>query len=293
MRHLQSAFLVLLIACAGCLSGTAFARVVFSVGSELSQIQQLIQNGHNVEALGRVRQALAQFPGEPNLYNFLGVLEAQASNYLAAEASFRRAIELAPMLTPAYFNLGRLYQENSGKDPQAISKAVGIYKTLLTQQPGNAEARYECARLVCLQGKFEDALSQVSRLPAADQKVSHVLIVSLTAYAGLGRRALADEAASQLLSFPFFPRLASMGKAQQSCPCCSNWTSVPVFRLKDCGNSHSSMKVNPSCLRRRKHWSARYRAARLPLVCSSTWRGFPTSKRTPRLPWVIWLMLET
>ena len=143
----------------------------YNVGSELSQIQQLIQNGHNVEALGRVRRALVDFPSEPNLHNFLGVLEAQASNYLAAEASFRRAIELAPTLTPAYFNLGRLYQENPGKDPQAISKAAGIYKTLLTQQPGNAEARYECARLVCLQGKFEDALSQVSRLPAADQKV--------------------------------------------------------------------------------------------------------------------------
>jgi tetratricopeptide (TPR) repeat protein len=222
MRHLQLAFFFLLIACAGCLSGTAFAGVVFSVDNELSLIQQLIQNGHNVEALGRVRQALVRSPNEPSLHNFLGVLEAQASNYVAAEASFRRAIELAPTLTPAYLNLGRLYQENPGKDPQAVSKAVGIYKTLLTQQPGNAEARYECARLVCLQGKFEDALSQVSRLPVADQKVSHVLIVSLTAYAGLGRRALAQEAASRLLSNPsltegdLLPFLSSLSKHGQS-----------------------------------------------------------------------------
>ncbi len=221
MRQLQSVSLVLLLVCAACPSGRAFACVASDVDSELSQIQQLIQNGHNVEALGRVRQALDHSPNEPNLYNFLGVLEAQAADYLAAEASFRRAIELAPTLTPAYFNLGRLYQENPGKDPQAISKAVGIYKKLLTQQLGNAEARYECARLVCLQGKFEDALSQVSRLPAADQKVSHVLIICLTAYAGLGRQALARETASRLLSnpnltesdiLPFLPSLSKHGQ---------------------------------------------------------------------------------
>ena len=119
MHHASTA--VGLSCIADCLCGMPLGNgirpVAFSVGSELSQIQQLIQNGHNVEALGRVRQALVHFPSEPNLYNFLGVLEAQASNYLAAEASFRRAIELAPTLTPAYFNLGRLYQENPGKGP--------------------------------------------------------------------------------------------------------------------------------------------------------------------------------
>lgn len=221
MRHLQSAFFVLLIACAG-LSGTAFARVDSDEGSELSQIQQLIQNGHNIEALGRVRQALVRSPNEPSLYNFLGVLEAQASNHVAAEASFRRAIEFGPTLTPAYFNLGRLYQENPGKDSKAVSKAVEIYKALLARQPRNAEAGYQCARLVCLQGKFEDALSHLSRLPAADQRVSHVLIISLTAYAGLGRRALARETATRLLSnpsltegdvIPFLPSLSKHGQS--------------------------------------------------------------------------------
>ena len=222
VRQMQSAFLVLLIACTGCFSGTAFAQVAFSVESELSQIQELIQNGHNVEALERLRQALVHFSREPNLHNFLGVLEAQASNYLAAEASFRRAIEFGPRLIPAYFNLGRLYQENTAKDPQALSKAIGIYKALLNRQSNNAEARYECARLVCLQGKFEDALGHVSRLPAADQQVPHVLIISLTAYAGSGRRELAQQTALRLLSNPSFteadllPFLSLLSKHGQS-----------------------------------------------------------------------------
>jgi tetratricopeptide (TPR) repeat protein len=104
------------------------------------------------------------------------------------------------MTTSAYLNLGRLYQENSDKDSQAIPKAVQTYLRLLRYQPGNAEARYQCARLVCLQGKLDDALSLLSRLPAADQNVSHVLIISLTAYAGLGRKALARQTAERLLS---------------------------------------------------------------------------------------------
>jgi len=222
MRRLQSIFFVLLLAYSGYPSGRAFARVDSDVDRELSQIQQLIQNGHNVDALGRVRQALVHFPSEPNLHNFLGVIEAQGSNYLAAEASFRRAIEFGPRLIPVYFNLGRLYQENAAKDPQALSKAVGIYKALLSWQSGNAEARYECARLVCLQGKFEDALGHVSRLPAADQKVPHVVIISLTAYAGSGRRELAKQTALRLLSNRSFteadllPFLSLLSKHGQS-----------------------------------------------------------------------------
>jgi len=221
MGHLRSALLALLIACGGCLSGQAFAGVVGDVDSELRQIQELIQNGHSVEALARLRQALSHFPKESNLYNFLGVLEAQASNYPAAEASFRRAIELNPLLTAAYLNLARLYQENSGRDAQALSKALECYRTLLTRQPSNPEARYQFARLACLEGNFEATLRQLSKLPVADQNQSHVLIISLTAYAGLGRRAAARETASQLLSkpslteadlLPFVPLLSKHGQ---------------------------------------------------------------------------------
>ena len=222
MRQLQSVFFVLLLVCAACPSGRALAWVDSDVGTELSQIQELIQNGHNVDALGRVRQALVRFPSDPNLYNFLGVLEAQAANYPAAESSFRRAIEYAPRLTSGYFNLGRFYQENPGKDPQALSKAVDIYKALLAHHPGNAEARYHCARLVCLQGKFETSLSHLSRLPAADQKLPHVLIIRLTAHAALRQRALASEIASQICANPgltegdilsFLPLLTKHGQS--------------------------------------------------------------------------------
>jgi tetratricopeptide (TPR) repeat protein len=240
MRRLQSAFFVLLIACAACHSGRAFARVDSDVANELRQIQQLIQNGQLTEALARVRRALEQAPDEPNLNNFLGVIEAQDTNYLAAEASFRRAIESGPTLTAAYLNLGRLYLENQAKDLQAVSKAAGVYQALLARQPGNAEARYQCARLLCLQGKFQEALTHLSRLPAADQQLSHVLIISLTANSGLGRRTAVQHAESGLLSnsnlteadvLPFLPSLAKHSQVS---------TAVSLLQQLDQGSNLSS-----------------------------------------------------
>jgi Flp pilus assembly protein TadD len=50
----------------------------------LSQIQQLIQKGVADEARKSLQEALTRFPTEPNLHNFLGVLEGQSSNYPAA-----------------------------------------------------------------------------------------------------------------------------------------------------------------------------------------------------------------
>ena len=240
MRHLQSTLFVLLIGFADCHPGTAFTLVDPDVANELTQIQQLIQNGQPIEALARVRRALEQAPKEPNLHNFLGVIKAQGSNYLAAEASFRRAIECGPALTAAYFNLGRLYQENHAKDPQAVSKAAGVYQALLARQPDNAEARYQCARFVCLQGKFQEALTHLSRLPAADQKLSHVLIISLTVNSGLGRRTAVEQAASRLLLnsnlteadvLPFLPALAKHGQVS---------TAVSLLQQLDQGSNLSS-----------------------------------------------------
>jgi tetratricopeptide (TPR) repeat protein len=240
MRRLRSVFLVWLMVCLPCLAGRTFAQGDSDLGSTLTQIQKLIHQSETSEALTQLRRALKRFPREPNLYNFLGVIEAQSSGYAAAEASFRKAIELGPRLAAAYFNLGRLYQENAAKDPNAVSKAVETYKTLLAHHPANAEARYQCARLVCLQGRFGEALTHLSRLSAADRKLSHVSIITLSANAGLGRQGAAREAGSRLLSsqdlteadlLPFLTLLGKHGEAS---------TAVSLLQKLDQGSKLSS-----------------------------------------------------
>lgn len=86
---------------------------------ELAAILRLIQTGNLTEASGRIAAALEAHPGKPALHSFQGVVAAQQGRYEAAEAAFLHAIALAPRFNGAYLNLGRLYQENIARDPQA------------------------------------------------------------------------------------------------------------------------------------------------------------------------------
>ena len=77
---------------------------------QLRQIQQLVQSGRLDEARGQVEKMLRSKPGDERLYNFLGVIDAQEKDFAGAESSFLRAIQIAPRVTAAYLNIGRLYQ---------------------------------------------------------------------------------------------------------------------------------------------------------------------------------------
>ena len=61
--------------------------------------------------------ALRTYPNDAALHNFAGVIEAEGHDGDSAETHFKTAIRLAPRESPAYENLGRLYQERVGQDP--------------------------------------------------------------------------------------------------------------------------------------------------------------------------------
>lgn len=55
------------------------------------EIRQLLEKGDYAGARGRLTLALKEFPNEAAFYDFMGVVEAQAGNYHAAEwTSMRR-----------------------------------------------------------------------------------------------------------------------------------------------------------------------------------------------------------
>ncbi|MGD0920286.1 MAG: tetratricopeptide repeat protein [Terriglobia bacterium] len=168
----------------------------------LQRIQQLIQQGNLAAARNQLTEARRRFPGEPGVDNLLGVVEAQQGNYRAAESSFRRAIVRAPQFTGAYLNLGRLYQENASKDPEALRKALDTYQKLLKFQPSNLEANYQTAALLAGQGSFKASLAHLSRLPLEAQERPQALALRVAGLAGSGERAQADAAATRLLAHP-------------------------------------------------------------------------------------------
>jgi len=164
----------------------------------LTEVQQLIEKGEYTTARNRVLQALKKFPNESALYNFLGVVEVQSGDYRAAEADFRKAIDLAPQFTGAYLNLGRLLQEHADQIPRAPKKALEAYQRLLKHEPGNVEANYQSAYLLQLQGSYPSSLEHLARLPADVQGRAQALAVRCADYAGLNDRARTESAEEEL-----------------------------------------------------------------------------------------------
>src|SRR5579872_207938 len=189
--------------------------------ARLARIQRLIESGDLRSARTDVDEALKVLPGDPRLYNFLGVIDAQEKNFANAEANFRRAIQSAPRFTGAYLNLGRLYQEHSNED-EALEKALEIYSKLLQVDPENIEANYQSAFLLNLLRKFARSLQQLDRLPAEARNRAPALALRCANNAALGKAAQAEalgrelQAAGDLTEadvLPIVPTLTKYHKA--------------------------------------------------------------------------------
>ena len=166
------------------------------------EIRQLLEKGDYAGARGRLTLALKEFPNEAAFYDFMGVVEAQAGNYHAAELDFHEAVVKAPRFSGAYLNLGRLYQEHGDSIPQASEKALEAYQHLLKFEPDNVEANYQSAFLLQLLGSFKSSLEHLARLSPQAQESSQALAVRCADYAALGDRARADLAAQELAQSP-------------------------------------------------------------------------------------------
>jgi len=171
-------------------------------GAALVRIQRSIQNGDLRKARSEIQDALQASPGDPRLYNFLGVIDAQERNVNAAAANFERAIKIAPRFVGAYLNLGRLYQEESGKDPGLSEKALEVYGKVSAIDPDNVEARYQAAALLSGLEKFDASLRELARLPEPAQHQAAALTVRCIDEAALQHTDLAAAAAKELLALP-------------------------------------------------------------------------------------------
>ena len=167
------------------------------IDQQLSRILEQIQSGDLRDARAGLIQALAQSPGDPRIFNLLGVVEAQENNFTAAQADFEKAIKAAPRFSGPYINLGRLYQEHSN-EPHALENARTTYTKLLAFEPANVEANYQAAVVEHRLGLFTQSLQHLSRLPADTQGRSPALALRCADLTGLGRLAEAQKTAKQL-----------------------------------------------------------------------------------------------
>lgn len=168
------------------------------------QIQQLIEDQNLAEAQRLLTDASKRFPNDAGFDNLRGVIAAQRGEYKAAEASFTDAVTRSPRFTGAYLNLGHLYQEHSAADPHGPQKALEVYARVLHYDPKNREANYQSALLLLRQGRYQDSLGHLLRLPVATKESSQTTSLFCANYAGLGDRRRADDASTRLLAEPDF-----------------------------------------------------------------------------------------
>jgi tetratricopeptide (TPR) repeat protein len=167
---------------------------------KILQIQSLIGDHNLVGAEKLLNESAKQFPADAGFDNLRGIIQAQQGKPTDAESSFRRAIQRSPRFTSAYLNLGRLYQETSGDVPQATRKALETYAHVLDYEPNNDEANYQTAALLLRQGKFQESLIHLSRLPEEVRGQAQTLSILCADYAATGNRQAADDAAARLLA---------------------------------------------------------------------------------------------
>src|SRR3984957_212767 len=163
----------------------------------LARIPQAIQSGDLRGARSELQELLKLLPGDPRIYNLLGVIDAQENDFAAAESSFQKAIQLAPRFTGAYLNLGRLCQEHANQKG-GMEKALKVYQKLLEFEPDHVEANYQAAWLLNRLGQFAASLQHLGRLPADAQQRAPALAMRSADTVALGRRTQAESAIIQL-----------------------------------------------------------------------------------------------
>ncbi|MGO8790778.1 MAG: tetratricopeptide repeat protein [Terriglobia bacterium] len=163
------------------------------------KIQELIQQGNTAAAQQLLSEALKGSPRDASLYNLGGVIKAQGQDFAGAEASFKKAIELAPSSADAYLNLGHLYQEWIPRQAAARDKAIDVYAQILKLDPGNVEANYQSSLLLMQKGLYTTSLRHLSNLPASAQNRSQAMSVRCGDLAGSGEEAKAEEVADRML----------------------------------------------------------------------------------------------
>jgi tetratricopeptide (TPR) repeat protein len=191
-------FLLLLAQSCLSLSAVSLRGGTPAVEEALAEAQRLIQKGELGAARKQLTEVMKDLPGEPAVYNLLGVVEAQEGNDQAAEARFTKAIQLAPQYEGAYQNLGRLYQQQGESDPKAIDKATETYKRLLYISPGSLEAKYQLAALSNRKGEYRASLDYLKLIPQPHRNRAQALSLLCANYAGLEDRDKAAKAAERL-----------------------------------------------------------------------------------------------
>jgi tetratricopeptide (TPR) repeat protein len=126
-----------------------------------------LRAGNNDDAIAKFTEVAGQLPTCADCYYNIGVAQANKKDYPAAEAAYKKSIELKPDNADAYTGLATLYNQQKKFDLAAEASA-NASKYTAAGGGGNAEAAYNQGVILFNGGKFAEAKAQFETATKAD-----------------------------------------------------------------------------------------------------------------------------
>jgi len=126
---------------------------------DFQQVEALIQQNRLHEAKTKALEELQHHPASVEGYNLLGIIETDQQDYVAAIASFRKALQLNPNSTKTHNNLGNVYVAQ-----KQLDLAESEFRTTVRLDPGNNEGNYNLGVLLMIKGSPAQAIPRLERV---------------------------------------------------------------------------------------------------------------------------------
>lgn len=146
-------------------------------------------DSNRMAALADLRLAAAAAPGNSDIWNEIGMLQAELDAPLEAEAAFRRAIEVDPQDPVAYGNLAIILLDQS-----RVEEAGALIDRALDLDPEFHVAYIARGRYLLQKGDMAGAIESILAGSAANPAYANGLVAAAIAYYQNGEIELAEQA---------------------------------------------------------------------------------------------------
>lgn len=178
--------------------------------SQLEKGAKAFSTGKVEDAIQAIRKAIEIFPRYAQAYNNLGVALTSKGDHTAAGQAFAESIKINERFTPPRINVARLRLKT-----QDLQGAADSIQKVLELEPKNLEGLAVAAQVQFFQGRFEYALSNISRIHAVPhEEFADVHLIAAEVYQKRGDNAMAlQECRTFLAEAPKSPRVPQVRKA--------------------------------------------------------------------------------
>jgi tetratricopeptide (TPR) repeat protein len=164
----------------------AAAKAADEITPAFNKAAELAREGKLDEAEAAYKELAVKAPSIPEIQLNLGYLYRQKKDWAAAEAAYKKALEIRPNYSEANAGLLGVYQASGQADKAAA---------LATSASGDAKVQFDLGATALNSGKYEEALAAFQKSAAADPSNPETYYYLGTIYVGMNK---IDEARTNL-----------------------------------------------------------------------------------------------